>query len=58
MNQDKKKDWLHVSVLEVRSGAAYNDIVFDQDLIARTVDNKVLTIFDINKAQAQDHGLL
>lgn len=46
---DKKlwNAWLRVSITEVRQGATYEGVIYDQDLVVKTTNGDILTLFDM-----------
>ncbi len=46
-------NWLRVEVIEVREGAAYEGVLYDQDIVVRTGAGAVLSLFDMSPMIAQ-----
>jgi hypothetical protein len=46
--------WPRVEVLEVRQGASYEDVIYDQDVVVRTTSGATLTLFDMSPMIARN----
>lgn len=54
MPESTSSGWLPLSVVELRKGATYEGIVYDQDLLVRTVSGELLVLFDMAPMIAAD----